>query len=78
MMETQKDYGGITRESIEQSISFNNAMLSPEQSAGLLKNSLMGMLIPALAQGLDWLEKSLFCERKQNFVTGFLSRWPPS
>lgn len=35
MMETQKDYGGITRESIEQSISFNNAMLSLEQSAGL-------------------------------------------
>lgn len=33
MMETQKDYGGITRESIEQSISFNNAMLSLEQSA---------------------------------------------
>ncbi|MEM8310304.1 hypothetical protein Q4R83_00770, partial [Morganella morganii] len=32
MMETQKDYGGITRESIEQSISFNNAMLSPDES----------------------------------------------
>ncbi|WP_368897012.1 hypothetical protein [Morganella morganii] len=72
MMETQKDYGGITRESIEQSISFNNAMLSLEQSAGLLKNSLMGMLIPALAQGLDWLEKIVvFAKEKKNFVTGF-------
>ncbi|ATF53883.1 TPA: hypothetical protein ACSRWF_001385 [Morganella morganii] len=72
MMETQKDYGGITRESIEQSISFNNAMLSLEQSAGLLKNSLMGMLIPALAQGLDWLEKIVvFAKENKNFVTGF-------
>lgn len=72
MMETQKDYGGITRESIEQSISFNNAMLSLEQSAGLLKNSLMGMLIPALAQGLDWLEKIIvFAKENKNFVTGF-------
>ncbi|MEY1637115.1 hypothetical protein [Morganella morganii] len=72
MMETQKDYGGITRESIEQSISFNNAMLSLEQSAGLLKNSLMGMLIPVLAQGLDWLEKIVvFAKENKNFVTGF-------
>ncbi|MEW5109770.1 hypothetical protein AB1Y45_14400 [Morganella morganii] len=72
MMETQKDYGGITRESIEQSLSFNNAMLSLEQSAGLLKNSLMGMLIPALAQGLDWLEKIVvFAKENKNFVTGF-------
>lgn len=72
MMETQKDYGGITRESIEQSIRFNNAMLSLEQSAGLLKNSLMGMLIPALAQGLDWLEKIVvFAKENKNFVTGF-------
>lgn len=72
MMETQKDYGGITRESIEQSISFNNAMLSLEQSAGLLKNSLMGMLILALAQGLDWLEKIVvFAKENKNFVTGF-------
>lgn len=72
MMETQKDYGGITRESIEQSISFNNAMLSLEQSAGLLKNSLMGMLISALAQGLDWLEKIVvFAKENKNFVTGF-------
>ena len=72
MMETQKDYGGITRESIEQSISFNNAMLNLEQSAGLLKNSLMGMLIPALAQGLDWLEKIVvFAKENKNFVTGF-------
>ncbi|EMO4163818.1 hypothetical protein [Morganella morganii] len=72
MMETQKDYGGITRESIEQSISFNNAMLSLEQSAGLLKNSLMGMLIPMLAQGLDWLEKIVvFAKENKNFVTGF-------
>ncbi len=72
MMETQKDYGGITRESIEQSISFNNAMLSLEQSAGLLKNSLMGMLIPALAQALDWLEKIVvFAKENKNFVTGF-------
>lgn len=69
MMETQKDYGGITRESIEQSISFNNAMLSTEQSAGLLKNSLMGMLIPALAQGLDWLEKSLFLRKKTKILS---------
>ncbi|MDF5911216.1 hypothetical protein P4W15_04415 [Morganella morganii] len=75
MMETQKDYGGITRESIEQSISFNNAMLSLEQSAGLLKNSLMGMLIPALAQGLDWLEKIVvFAKENKNFVTGFFYR----
>ncbi|HDS3817402.1 hypothetical protein [Morganella morganii] len=72
MMETQKDYGGITRESIEQSISFNNAMLSLEQSAGLLKNSLMGMLIPVLSQGLDWLEKIVvFAKENKNFVTGF-------
>ncbi|ENO7351899.1 hypothetical protein ACB404_000025 [Morganella morganii] len=72
MMETQKDYGGITRESIEQSISFNNAMPSLEQSAGLLKNSLMGMLIPALAQALDWLEKIVvFAKENKNFVTGF-------
>ncbi|HCE8947853.1 TPA: hypothetical protein NHT78_000902 [Morganella morganii] len=72
MMETQKDYGGITRESIEQSISFNNAMLSLEQSAGLLKNSLMGMLIPVLAQGLDWLEKIVvFAKENKNVVTGF-------
>ncbi|EMD6370199.1 hypothetical protein VRQ87_000011 [Morganella morganii] len=72
MMETQKDYGGITRESIEQSIRFNNAMLSLEQSAGLLKNSLMGMLIPVLAQGLDWLEKIVvFAKENKNFVTGF-------
>lgn len=72
MMETQKDYGGITRESIEQSISFNKAMLSLEQSSGLLKNSLMGMLIPVLAQGLDWLEKIVvFAKENKNFVTGF-------
>lgn len=72
MMETQKDYGGITRESIEQSISFNNAMLSLDQSAGLLKNSLMGMLIPVLAQGLDWLEKIVvFAKENKNVVTGF-------
>ncbi|MEY0256623.1 hypothetical protein AB7X32_23095, partial [Morganella morganii] len=72
MMGAQKEYSGITKDSIEQSISFNKSMRSFEQSSGLLKNSFMELVIPILAKGLTWINKFVgFCKENKTLVTGF-------
>jgi len=40
-MGIQKEYSGISKESIENSIKFNSAMAKFQQSSGLLKNSFL-------------------------------------
>lgn len=71
-MGIQKEYSGITKESIAQSIEFNKSMQSFKQSSGLLKNSFMEMVIPVLATGLKWVGKFvLFCKENKTLLTGF-------
>lgn len=71
-MGVQKEYSGITKESIAQSIEFNKSMQSFKQSSGLLKNSFMEMVIPILATGLKWVGKFvLFCKENKTLLTGF-------
>ncbi|HCT3120303.1 hypothetical protein E4V36_07080 [Proteus mirabilis] len=72
MMRVQKEYSGITRESIEQSVKFNKSMQSFKQSSGLLKNSFLEMVIPILATGLEWVSKFVgFCKENKTLITGF-------
>ncbi|MHD0614713.1 phage tail tape measure protein [Morganella morganii] len=74
MMGVQKEYSGITKESIEQSVKFNKSMQSFKQSSGLLKNSFLEMVIPILAKGLDWLSKVvIFAKENKHLVVGFFS-----
>ncbi|WP_272668817.1 hypothetical protein, partial [Providencia sp. PROV093] len=72
MMGIQKEYSGISKESIEQSIKFNKAMQGFKQSSGLLKNSLLEMVIPILAKGLEWINKFVgFCKENKQLLIGF-------
>ncbi len=73
-MGIQKEYSGISKESIESSIKFNNAMAKFQQSSGLLKNSFLEMVIPALSKGLEWLTKLVtFCKENKHIVVGFFT-----
>ncbi|MBG2875551.1 hypothetical protein I4902_08240 [Proteus alimentorum] len=73
-MGIQKEYSGISKESIESSIKFNSAMAKFQQSSGLLKNSFLEMVIPALSKGLEWLTKVVtFCKENKNIVVGFFT-----
>ncbi|MFN6957819.1 hypothetical protein [Proteus mirabilis] len=73
-MGIQKEYSGISKESIESSIKFNSAMGKFKQSSGMLKNSFLEMVIPVLAKGLDWLTKFIsFCKENKNLLIGFFS-----
>ncbi|MFR2697091.1 MAG: hypothetical protein ACLTAR_11610, partial [Proteus mirabilis] len=73
-MGIQKEYSGISKESIENSIKFNSAMAKFQQSSGLLKNSFLEMVIPALSKGLEWLTKLVtFCKENKHLVVGFFT-----
>lgn len=73
-MGIQKEYSGISKESIESSIKFNSAMAKFQQSSELLKNSFLEMVIPALSKGLEWLTKLVtFCKENKNIVVGFFT-----
>lgn len=73
-MGIQKEYSGISKESIERSIKFNSAMAKFQQSSGLLKNSFLEMVIPALSKGLEWLTKLVtFCKENKHLVVGFFT-----
>ncbi|SFN98173.1 hypothetical protein [Xenorhabdus japonica] len=72
VMGIQKEYSGITKESIEKSIKFNAAMNKFNQSSGLLKNSFLEMVIPVLAKGMTWLSQFIdFCKDNKNLIIGF-------
>lgn len=72
MMGIQKEYSGINKESIEQSIKFNKAMQGVKQSSGLLKNSFLEMVIPVLTKGLEWINKFVgFCKDNKQLMIGF-------
>ncbi|PHM47168.1 hypothetical protein [Xenorhabdus miraniensis] len=72
VMGIQKEYSGITKESIEKSIKFNAAMNKFNQSSGLLKNSFLEMVIPILAKGMEWLSAFIdFCKDNKTLITGF-------
>ncbi|WP_374448616.1 hypothetical protein [Providencia sp.] len=72
MMGIQKEYSGINKESIEQSIKFNKAMQGFKQSSGLLKNSFLEMVIPVLTKGLEWINKFVgFCKDNKQLMIGF-------
>lgn len=72
MMGIQKEYSGINKESIEQSLKFNKAMQGFKQSSGLLKNSFLEMVIPILTKGLEWVNKFVgFCKENKPLITGF-------
>ncbi|MBC8954131.1 hypothetical protein [Xenorhabdus sp. PB62.4] len=72
VMGIQKEYAGITKESIEKSIKFNAAMNKFNQSSGLLKNSFLEMVIPVLAKGMAWLSQFIdFCKDNKNLIIGF-------
>lgn len=72
MMGIQKEYSGINKESIEQSIKFNKAMQGFKQSSGLLKNSFLEMVIPVLIKGLEWINKFVgFCKDNKQLMIGF-------
>lgn len=74
IMGIQKEYSGISKESIESSIKFNTAMSKFQQTSGVLKNSFLEMVIPALSKGLDWLTKFIsFCKENKNLLIGFFS-----
>ncbi len=74
MMGIQKEYSGINKESIEQSIKFNKAMQGFKQSSGLLKNSFLEMVIPVLAKGLEWINKFVsFCKENKQLVVSFFT-----
>ncbi|HEK1077738.1 TPA: hypothetical protein SMQ21_000715 [Proteus mirabilis] len=73
-MGIQKEYSGISKESIESSIKFNSAMAKFQQSSGLLKNSFLEKVIPALSKGLEWLTKLVtFCKENKHLVVGFFT-----
>lgn len=73
-MGIQKEYSGISKESIESSIKFNTAMSKFQQTSGVLKNSFLEMVIPALSKGLDWLTRFIsFCKENKNLLIGFFS-----
>ncbi|NBN50765.1 hypothetical protein GWI85_15655 [Proteus sp. G4415] len=73
-MGIQKEYSGISKESIESSIKFNSVMAKFQQSSGLLKNSFLEMVIPALSKGLEWLTKLIsFCKENKHLVVGFFT-----
>ncbi|EKA98703.1 hypothetical protein HMPREF1310_01265 [Proteus mirabilis WGLW4] len=73
-MGIQKEYSGISKESIESSIKFNSAMAKFQQLSGLLKNSFLEMVIPALSKGLEWLTKLVtFCKENKHLVVGFFT-----
>lgn len=73
-MGIQKEYSGISKESIESSIKFNSAMAKFQQSSGLLKNSFLEMVILALSKGLEWLTKLVtFCKENKHLVVGFFT-----
>lgn len=73
-MGIQKEYSGISKESIESSIKFNSAMAKFQQSSGLLKNSFLEMVIPDLSKGLEWLTKLVtFCKENKHLVVGFFT-----
>ncbi|QHP77132.1 hypothetical protein EKQ45_14805 [Proteus vulgaris] len=73
-MGIQKEYSGISKESIESSIKFNSAMAKFQQSSGLLKNSFLEMVIPALSKVLEWLTKLVtFCKENKHLVVGFFT-----
>ncbi|WP_426466574.1 hypothetical protein [Proteus mirabilis] len=73
-MGIQKEYSGISKESIESSIKFNSAMAKFQQSSGLLKDSFLEMVIPALSKGLEWLTKLVtFCKENKHLVVGFFT-----
>ncbi|HHR6499833.1 TPA: hypothetical protein ACS8CD_000321 [Providencia alcalifaciens] len=72
MMGIQKEYSGINKESIEQSIKFNKAMQGFKQSSGLLKNSFLEMVIPVLTKGVEWINKFVgFCKDNKQLMIGF-------
>ncbi|MBD2822499.1 hypothetical protein ID852_17810 [Xenorhabdus sp. 42] len=72
VMGIQKEYSGITKESIEKSIKFNTAMNKFNQSSGLLKNSFLEMVIPVLAKGMEWLSTFIdFCKANKHLIIGF-------
>lgn len=72
MLGLQKEYSGITKESIAQSQRFNQAMRGVSQSAGLLKNSFLEMVLPYLTKGMEWLSKFVgFCRENKNLIIGF-------
>ncbi|WP_340610881.1 hypothetical protein [Xenorhabdus bharatensis] len=72
VMGIQKEYAGITKESIEKSVKFNAAMNKFQQSSGLLKNSFLEMVIPILAKGMDWLSRFIgFCKENKHLIIGF-------
>ncbi|HHR5847886.1 TPA: hypothetical protein ACS7XE_002079 [Providencia alcalifaciens] len=72
MMGIQKEYSGINKESIEQSIKFNKAMQGFKQSSDLLKNSFLEMVIPVLTKGLEWINKFVgFCKDNKQLMIGF-------
>ena len=72
MMGIQKEYSGINKESVEQSIKFNKAMQGFKQSSGLLKNSFLEMVIPVLTKGLEWVNKFVsFCKNNKQLMVGF-------
>ncbi|ADP12366.1 Phage-like protein [Erwinia sp. Ejp617] len=72
MMGLQKEYSGITKESIEQSRRFNQAMQGFRQSSGLLKNSFLEMVLPYLTKGTEFLSKFVgFCRENKNLIIGF-------
>ncbi|WP_234413535.1 hypothetical protein [Providencia alcalifaciens] len=72
MMGIQKEYSGINKESIEQSIKFNKAMQGFKQSSGLLKNSFLEMVIPVLTKGFEWINKFVgFCKDNKQLMIGF-------
>ncbi|WP_168404758.1 hypothetical protein [Erwinia amylovora] len=72
MMGLQKEYSGITKESIEQSRCFNLAMQGVRQSSGLLKNSFLEMVLPYLTKGMEVLSKFVgFCRENKHLIIGF-------
>lgn len=74
MMGIQKEYSGINKESIEQSIKFNKALQGVTQASGLLKNSFLEMVIPVLAKGLGWLNEFVsFCIDNKQLVVSFFT-----
>ncbi|MDE9545664.1 hypothetical protein KKI98_23205, partial [Xenorhabdus bovienii] len=70
VMGIQKEYSGITKESIEKSLQFNAAMNKFNQSSGLLKNSFLEMVIPILAKAMEWLSTFIdFCKDNKTLIT---------
>ncbi|SFN19976.1 hypothetical protein SAMN05216516_103247 [Izhakiella capsodis] len=72
MMSLQEEYASINKESIDQSLRFNQAMRDLTQSSVQLKNSFLDRVLPFLTQGMEWLRQFvLFCQQNKNLVSGF-------